>query len=82
MNGRSTSIPYVCILRPVHASIVRMRGSVTDIDYKELLEKYIVWVGSCEGVDFLSDDYLDRKDNGYFTPEEIVELLRLSGRQE
>ena len=28
-------------------------GGVTEIDYKEILRKYIALVKSCEGVDFL-----------------------------
>lgn len=62
-----------------------MRGSVTDIDYKELLEKYIDHVGDCEGTDFTSniwfqnDGLTSRHGSQVFTLEELTELRRLAG---
>ena len=46
-----------------------------DINYKELLRKYICHVGTCEGTTFTGRDLDDHPD---FTFEEITELRRLA----
>lgn len=46
------------------------------IDYKDLLIKYIKHIQFEEGIDYLSEGYID--DSGAFTEEDKEELLKLA----
>jgi hypothetical protein len=52
-----------------------------EIDYRDLLKKYIGWVGACEGVNFItSGGYYHEEET--FTPEEWAELEKLAGEKD
>ncbi len=52
-----------------------------EVDYKELLKKYIAWVEVCEGVNFItSGSFYHEEDD--FTLEERAELIKLTEKHD
>ena len=51
--------------------IINYKVTNNNIDYKALLSKYITHVTNSEGVNFISDNYVDSED---FTEEELKHI--------